>query len=224
MLCSLLPNFKNAVFILQHILAFLRYVPFVIFSCHILCTYDTATAPDPVTFHKFLSPNRFTSLLHPLSSPIMAAARPKYNTKDIAKVKEVDDNQVAEVKQWMETIMGEQYTDFFDDIRDGVELCKLLNKIKPNLIAEKKFKKSKIVFVARTNIQLFIEGCKKLGIPETDCFETRFGFILIFTLSFSLSFCLCLSLSFCFCPLPFLTVIGALYIFRKFAVNICSVF
>lgn len=69
--------------------------------------------------------------------------------------------------------MGEQYTDFFDDIRDGVELCKLLNKIKPNLIAEKKFKKSKIVFVARTNIQLFIEGCKKLGIPETDCFETR---------------------------------------------------
>merc|ERR1712083_1114379 len=28
-------------------------------------------------------------------------------------------------------------------------------------------------FVARTNIQLFIEGCKKLGIPETDCFETR---------------------------------------------------
>jgi len=104
---------------------------------------------------------------------IMAAARPKYNTKDISKVKELDDNQVAEVKKWMETIMGESYTDFFDDIRDGVELCKLLNKIKPNLIAEKKFKKSKIVFVARTNIQLFIEGCKKLGIPETDCFETR---------------------------------------------------
>jgi len=103
----------------------------------------------------------------------MAAARPKYNTKDIAKVKAVDENQVAEVKQWMEAIMEEQYADFFDDIRDGVELCKLLNKIKPDLISAKKFKKSKIVFVARTNIQLFIEGCKKLGIPETDCFETR---------------------------------------------------
>jgi len=101
------------------------------------------------------------------------AQKPMYNTKSISKVKEVDQNQVAEVKQWMETILGETYTDFFDDIRDGVELCKLLNKIKPNLIAEKKFKKSKIVFVARTNIQLFIEGAKKLGIPETDCFETR---------------------------------------------------
>merc|ERR1719464_1126011 len=101
----------------------------------------------------------------------MAAARPVYNTKDIAKVKDLDDSQVAEVKEWTET--GETFTDFFDDIRDGVELCKLLNKIKPNLIAAKKFKKSKIVFVARTNIQLFIEGCKKLGIPETDCFETR---------------------------------------------------
>merc|ERR1712083_991379 len=88
-------------------------------------------------------------------------------------VKEVDGNQVAEVKQWMETIMGETYTDFFEDIRDGVELCKLLNKIKPGLLRRKKFKKSKIVFVARTNIQIFIEGCKKLGIPETDCIETR---------------------------------------------------
>jgi len=95
------------------------------------------------------------------------------NTSDIAKVKELDDDQVAEVKDWMETVMGESYPDFFEDIRDGVELCKLLNKIKPGLIAEKKFKKSKIVFVARTNIQLFIEGCKKLGIPETDCIETR---------------------------------------------------
>merc|ERR1719461_745169 len=103
----------------------------------------------------------------------MAQGKVKYNTKDISKVKQLDDNQVAEAKQWMETVMGETYTDFFDDIKDGVELCKLLNKIKPNLIAAKKFKKSKIVFVARTNIQLFIEGCKKLGIPETDCIETR---------------------------------------------------
>eukprot|EP01084_Bolivina_argentea_P096110 172784_1 len=100
-------------------------------------------------------------------------AKATYNTKDIAKVKELDDNEVAEVKNWMETVMGEEYADFFEDIKDGVEVCKLLNKIKPGLIAEKKFKKSKIVFVCRTNIQLFIEGCKKLGIPETDCIETR---------------------------------------------------
>ena len=104
----------------------------------------------------------------------MAQAKPKYNTNSIAKVKELDDDQVAEVKNWMETVNGESYPDFFEDIRDGVELCKLLNKIKPGLIAEKKFKKSKIVFVARTNIQIFIEGCKKLGIPETDCIETRY--------------------------------------------------
>merc|ERR1719461_2188408 len=103
----------------------------------------------------------------------MAQGKVKYNTNSIAKVKDLDDDQVSEVKQWMETVNGESYLDFFEDIRDGVELCKLLNVIKPGLIAEKKFKKSKIVFVARTNIQLFIEGCKKLGIPETDCIETR---------------------------------------------------
>jgi len=102
-----------------------------------------------------------------------APAKPMYNTQSIAKVKEVDDDQAAEVQQWMQTVLGTQYQDFFGEIRDGVELCKLLNVIKPGLIAEKKFKKSKIVFVCRTNIQLFIEGCKKLGIPETDCIETR---------------------------------------------------
>eukprot|EP00485_Elphidium_margaritaceum_P015567 CAMPEP_0202730118 /NCGR_PEP_ID=MMETSP1385-20130828/186480_1 /ASSEMBLY_ACC=CAM_ASM_000861 /TAXON_ID=933848 /ORGANISM="Elphidium margaritaceum" /LENGTH=317 /DNA_ID=CAMNT_0049396391 /DNA_START=1288 /DNA_END=2241 /DNA_ORIENTATION=- len=96
-----------------------------------------------------------------------------HNTQDIAKVKDVDPELAAQAKNWMEQIVGEQYSDFFEEIRDGVELCKLLNKIQPGLIAEKKFKPSKVVFVARANIQLFIEGCKKLGIPETDCIETR---------------------------------------------------
>ena len=104
-------------------------------------------------------------------------AKPLYNTNDIAKVKDLDMDRTNAVIDWMQQVMQEQYTDYLEDIRDGVELCKLLNKIKPGLIAEKKFKKSKVVFVARTNIQLFIEGCKKLGIPETDCIETRYIYI-----------------------------------------------
>eukprot|EP00486_Rosalina_sp_Unknown_P000317 CAMPEP_0201566962 /NCGR_PEP_ID=MMETSP0190_2-20130828/7151_1 /ASSEMBLY_ACC=CAM_ASM_000263 /TAXON_ID=37353 /ORGANISM="Rosalina sp." /LENGTH=355 /DNA_ID=CAMNT_0047986365 /DNA_START=88 /DNA_END=1155 /DNA_ORIENTATION=- len=100
-------------------------------------------------------------------------AKPTYNTNDIAKVKDLDADRVEAAINWMSAVLSEDYTDFFEDIKDGVELCKLLNAIKPGLIAEKKFKKSKIVFVCRTNIQLFIEGCKKLGIPETDCIETR---------------------------------------------------
>jgi hypothetical protein len=103
-----------------------------------------------------------------------------YNTSDIAKVKDVDPELAEKAKNWMESFVTEyqsdnlvQFTDFFEEIRDGVLLCIMLNKIKPGLIAEKKFKPSKVVFVARTNIQLFIQGCKKLGVPETDCIETR---------------------------------------------------
>lgn len=103
-----------------------------------------------------------------------------YNTNDIAKVKDVDPELAEKAKNWMEAFVTEynsdqlvQFTDFFEEIRDGVLLCIMLNKIKPGLIAEKKFKPSKVVFVARTNIQLFIEGCKKLGIPESDLIETR---------------------------------------------------
>ena len=37
----------------------------------------------------------------------------------------------------------------------------------------KKFKPSKIAFVARNNIKIYLDGCKELGMTDLDVFETE---------------------------------------------------
>lgn len=100
-----------------------------------------------------------------------------YGTSSITKVDTVNEAQKQEIQDWIEEVLEEKLTgpekssDFFDCIKDGVYLCRLLNKIQPNTC--KKYKKSPIAFVSRNNIQIYINGCKKLGLPSTETFETR---------------------------------------------------
>jgi len=56
-------------------------------------------------------------------------------------------------------------------LKDGVVLCTLLNMIKPDSV--KKINNTKMVFKQRENIVNYIEGCKAMGMPETDCFVTQ---------------------------------------------------
>ena len=58
-----------------------------------------------------------------------------------------------------------------EQIRDGVILCDLLNVIKPGSC--KKYKKSKIAFVARSNIQIFILAMNRIKLSNDHLFETR---------------------------------------------------
>merc|ERR1712025_296398 len=64
--------------------------------------------------------------------------------------------------------MGEWEGDFLEFLKDGRILCQLINKIKPK--TARKVGKSKAPFVCRENICKYLEGCKKLGMIETDCF------------------------------------------------------
>lgn len=61
--------------------------------------------------------------------------------------------------------------DFFDKLKDGMILCKLLNKISPGIC--KGYKRSKVAFVQRANLDIFIQGCTKLGIREIDIMDTN---------------------------------------------------
>jgi hypothetical protein len=102
-------------------------------------------------------------------------SKPMYGTSSISKKDVVDPARLAEAKNWIEQMLGEKVgdenTDFFEAIKDGIILCRVVNVIKAGTC--KKFKASKMVFVQRSNIQIYIQGCKKLGVPETDTFETR---------------------------------------------------
>mmetsp|Transcript_20442 Transcript_20442/g.25246 ORF Transcript_20442/g.25246 Transcript_20442/m.25246 type:complete len:239 (+) Transcript_20442:26-742(+) len=104
----------------------------------------------------------------------------------------VDPERVLKAKEWIEEMLSINIDDYlFDALRDGVILCCLLNKISGKNLC-KKFKKSNKSFVCRINISIYLRGCKKYGLPDTDVFETRdlydkFGLYQVLNNIYSLS-------------------------------------
>jgi len=73
----------------------------------------------------------------------------------------------------MEAIVGEPIgDDFFEGLKDGSYLCKLLNRLYPDLVAQKYEKPSSMPFKQLETIGMFIDGCKKYGMTEKDLFVT----------------------------------------------------
>jgi len=60
---------------------------------------------------------------------------------------------------------------FMEALKDGVLLCELANAIQPGTCS--KYKASKVAFVCRQNIEIYLNGCEKIGVPSTDRFESR---------------------------------------------------
>jgi len=64
--------------------------------------------------------------------------------------------------------MGEG--DFADILKNGVILCRLMNKIAPNSIP--KFKEKGPAFLLMENVQSFLAAAKKYGVPDEEVFQT----------------------------------------------------
>lgn len=83
-----------------------------------------------------------------------------------------DPEKQAQAQAWVEAVTGIQFeAGFQESLKDGVKLCKLLNTIKPDSVP--KINETKMAFKQRENIVNYLEGCKKLGMRETDCFVTQ---------------------------------------------------
>lgn len=82
------------------------------------------------------------------------------------------DEQQREVTEWISIVLGEKFDDdtFYHLFKDGVKLCKLLNKVSTQ---EVKYRESKQIFVQRENICSFINGLKALGLNEYELFQTN---------------------------------------------------
>jgi len=76
--------------------------------------------------------------------------------------------QEKEVMDWIEAVMGEPLPkgEYEEVLKNGVVLCKLMNKISPGAIA--KFKESGPAFLLMENVQSFLKAIKTYGVSDEE--------------------------------------------------------
>ncbi|XP_044743751.1 muscle-specific protein 20-like [Chrysoperla carnea] len=84
-----------------------------------------------------------------------------------------DLEQEAEAQHWIEIVTGERFppgVPYEDALRDGILLCKLMNKLKPGII--QKINVSGGDYKMMDNLSQFQKACVKYGVPDVDLFQT----------------------------------------------------
>ena len=94
--------------------------------------------------------------------------------------KELADRQAAkrdgglesQCLRWIEAVLEEPVAseDLIEALKDGVQLCKLINAISPGSV--RKINTSRMPFKQRENISNFLRACRKLGQSEHTLFTT----------------------------------------------------
>lgn len=80
--------------------------------------------------------------------------------------------QEKEVLDWIYNVLGEKAPsgNYEDILKDGIVLCKLINKIVPGSV--KKIQERGTNFQLMENVQRFQAAIKKYGLPEEEIFQT----------------------------------------------------
>jgi len=82
-----------------------------------------------------------------------------------------DPVRAKEAQEFVEEVTGEKMKgEFVDWLESGVVLCTLLNKLQPKTVA--KINNSAMPFKKMENIAAYIEGSRKLGVPDEYNFVT----------------------------------------------------
>lgn len=102
-------------------------------------------------------------------SGFAAEAQRKINSK-------YSEELAQESLEWIRSITGEpndcngDMDNFFEVLKDGTLLCKLVNKIQPGSV--KKINESQMAFRCMENINAFLVAAKNLGVPSQETFQT----------------------------------------------------
>jgi len=77
-----------------------------------------------------------------------------------------------DLRAWVERLTGEKFSDrsFGKSLKNGILLCQLANKIRPNICP--KIQKSPAPFVQMENINAYLNAARQLGVPQLDLFMT----------------------------------------------------
>ncbi|KAG8039953.1 hypothetical protein G9C98_000670 [Cotesia typhae] len=102
-------------------------------------------------------------------SGFAAEAQKKINSK-------YSEELAQESLEWIKMITGEDIKtsgdmdNFYETLKDGTLLCRLINKIQEGSI--KKINQSKMAFKCMENINAFLEAARILGVPAQETFQT----------------------------------------------------
>ena len=78
-----------------------------------------------------------------------------------------------EAQEWMENVLAWKFPTghaYEDVLKDGIVLCRVLNKLKPGAVA--KINESGGQFKMMENINNFQHALKEYGVPDIDVFQT----------------------------------------------------
>jgi len=87
-----------------------------------------------------------------------------------------NEESAAECLYWIKNVLKEDINtdgnadNFYEILRDGQVLCRLMNVLKPGYV--KKITDSKMAFKCMENIMNFTNGAKACGVTDSECFQT----------------------------------------------------
>jgi len=77
-----------------------------------------------------------------------------------------------EAREWLQSVVGEPFPagSFHEALKDGVYLCKAINKLAPGSVP--KINQSKMAFKMMENIGNFLDACSLYTLQKSDLFQT----------------------------------------------------
>jgi len=81
--------------------------------------------------------------------------------------------QEKEAQEWIEVVLGQKFPpgeSYEDALKDGIILCKLMNKLKPGSVS--KINTTGASFKMMENINVFQKALKDYGVADIDVFQT----------------------------------------------------
>jgi hypothetical protein len=88
----------------------------------------------------------------------------------VAGKRDLDEERQAQA--WIETITGEKFVGRYEDtLRNGILLCKLMNKLRPGIIQKINVNGGDYKYM--DNLSQFLRAAQSYGVPEVDLFPAN---------------------------------------------------
>lgn len=80
-----------------------------------------------------------------------------------------DTDREEQVMDWIESVTGTKLSIFYDDLKNGITLCKMVNVFRPKIISRINTRDTALAH--RDNIQMYLTACARIGLQPSQLFS-----------------------------------------------------